>query len=75
MKRISQREARRLRCRVAALEAEREQRRNDYPGGWHIGSLTRHRDWFMGRIEAARLLRCTIVVTEESNKLKFYAIK
>lgn len=76
---ISQREARRLKARVEKLESiiksQRARWHNEYPGGTHIGTLTRDRDWLSGRIEGARLMRHAVVVTETgSGKLDFYAL-
>lgn len=76
---ISQREAHALAKRVEELEAERNAQRNrwarDYPGGTHIGGITRERDWLSGRIEAARMLGHAIVATEDNDgTIKFYAL-
>ena len=78
MKTISQTEARRLRKRVVELERTLSLQRcswvREYPGGIHLGTITRVRDWLNGRIEGARLLKHAVVVVDEENKLKFYAI-
>jgi hypothetical protein len=77
---ISQREARRLRKRVAALEREERERRfrwvETYPGGTHLGTITMPRDWLVGRIEAARLLGHAVVVTVPTNngEIRVYAL-
>jgi hypothetical protein len=78
---ISQREARRLKKRVEELEA-RERARNNrwagaWPGGVHLGGITRPDDWLNGRIDGARMLGHAVVVTVDSEvkKLNFYAVK
>lgn len=79
MKKISQREARALRKRVAALEEQaRHQRRawaRDYPGGVHIGSqavdpLT------IARIATARKLGHPVVAVpcDQAGLLDLYAV-
>lgn len=76
---ISQREAQRLKQRVKELEAlhagQRRRWGSENPGGVHLGSVKLSRDWFMGRIEAARLLGHAIVITESENNVHFYAVK
>ena len=77
---ISQREARRLKRRVEILEGIIKRQRNnwseDYPGGTHLGKLTRERDWLSGRIESARMLGHAIVVTEHKDGvINFYALR
>lgn len=79
MSEISQREAMRLKKRVAELEDAFEKQRSkwsaEYVGGVHLGYLTRERDCLSGRIEGARLLKHAVVVIEESNgRLSFYAL-
>lgn len=76
---ISQNEAHALAKRVQLLESERfAQRRawaRDYPGGVHLGSLSRERDWFSGSLEAAQKLSHAIVATvDEHGKINFYAL-
>lgn len=77
---ISQREARRLKNRVVELEQLQAQQRSiwvrDYPRGVHLGSLNLDRDWFMGRIEAARMLGHPIVAiqNEAGTQIRFYAV-
>ena len=77
---ISQREARRLKKRVEELEQVISDQRNrwssKYPGGIHIGTVTMERDWFIGRIEAARMMRHAVVATvpENNGKIEFYAL-
>ena len=76
---ISQREAGRLKKRVERLEGIIKSQRNkwaaDYPGGTHLGTITRDRDWFSGRIESARLLGHAVVVIEQSDGvMRFYAL-
>lgn len=75
---ISQREAHRIEKRVQELENERDKQRRrwsrEYPGGTHLGFITRDRDWFNGRLEAAQALHHAIVCTvEDSGKINFYA--
>ena len=76
---ISQREARRLKKRVQELETVHTQQRrrwgSENPGGVELGHVVLSRDWFMGRIEAARMLGHAIVITEAENKIHFYAVK
>lgn len=76
---ISQREARRLKKRIHELEYERAEQRNrwvrDFPGGIELGHITLPRDWFMGRIEAARMLGYAIVATEHENTLHIFAVE
>ena len=79
MPKISQRAARRLQSRVYELENTLNRQRSkwvvDYPGGVHLGYITRDRDWLSGRIEAARLLGHAIVATEgDDGHLHFYAL-
>ena len=76
---ISQREARRFKKRVQGLETQLDDQRRrwgaKYVGGVYLGSLTRDRDWFSGRVESARMLGHAVVVTEESDgKLNFFAL-
>jgi len=79
MAKISQREARRLKTRVRELEALHAQQRRRWgcenPGGVELGYVALSRDWFMGRIEAARMLGHAIIITEKENKIYFYAVK
>lgn len=79
MREISRRDARRLRKRVAHLEKILCDQRNrwsmEWPSGTHIGTMECTRDWLLGRIEAARLLRHAVVVTTGTNgKIDFYAL-
>lgn len=77
---ISQREARRLKKRVEELEqiinGQRNRFARSYPGGTHIGTVTMERDWFLGRIEASRMLGHAVVATVHDNngKIEFYAL-
>ena len=76
---ISQRQAREYRRRANELEDQLDSQRRrwnaEYVGGTHLGTLTYERDWFIGRIESARMLGHAVVVTEEGDgKLKFYAL-
>ena len=77
---ISQREARRLAKRVAALEGMIARQRSrwlpEYPGGVHIGNINMaERGWLLGRIEGARMLQHAVVVTSnDTNELMLYAL-
>ena len=77
---ISQREARRLKRRVALLEQERCDQRNRWcsgawPGGVHLGWIKRDVDWITGLLDAAQMLGHAIVVRQESNgRINFYAL-
>ena len=77
-KRISQREARRLRARVIALETEREDARrtyaSNYPSGTNIARMSIACDGaILSAIKTARALRHAVVVTTCGNELMFYA--
>jgi hypothetical protein len=80
MNKISQREARALKKRVAALLAVEADRRSawgsDYPGGVHLGTITRADDWLGGAIQAARKLKNAVVVaiSDDLTKVRFYAL-
>ena len=76
---ISQREAHQLAKRVEELERERDQQRsrwaNDYPGGKHLGYISRDRDWFSGLLEGAAMLNHAIVAKpNHAGKIDFYAL-
>lgn len=68
---ISQREAVRLRKRVAELESILDDQRNrwcqQWPGGIHLGKLTIERSWLIGRIEGARMLGHAVVVSTDTD--------
>lgn len=78
MKKISQAEAQRLKKEIKALKTREESLRyryaQPYPGGVLLGTLQRDKDWLTGRVEAARLLRHAVVVTEDGGLLSFYAL-
>lgn len=77
---ISQREARRLKKRVAELEALREKERSswvrEYPGGVHLGSWT-PAEWLFASIKTARRLGFPVVVAthDTENNIHFYVAK
>lgn len=76
---ISQREAHELAKRVDELERERDQQRSrwarGYPGGTHLGSITREHDWFAGKLEGAAALNHAIVAKpNDTGKIDFYAL-
>jgi hypothetical protein len=78
-RRISQREARRLRQRVEELEIAEVRRRRgwsaDYPGGVHIASVEYSADHrLLVAIGTARRLGHAVVVVERSGELLFYGI-
>lgn len=77
---ISQREARRLKKRVAELEQlQRDQRdrwSQSYPYGVLLGTLPRNPDWLTGRIDAARMLGHPVIITQDKcGTLSFFAPK
>jgi len=76
---ISQREARCLKKRAQELEQLHAQQRrrwgSEFPGGTELGHIKLPRDWFMGRIEAARLLGHAIIITESENAIHFFAVR
>lgn len=75
---ISQREARRLRKRVEALQREIDTRRNawasEYPGGVHLGTVELGDGSLKGAVYAARLLKHAVVVTLDGTRARFYAL-
>ena len=81
MKKISQREARRLRKRVAELERMESQRGNawcsDWPMGSNIGSMkVDPLNYLRGAIHTARLLKHAVVASVDDNgKISFHAMK
>lgn len=78
--RISQREARRLRKRVAELESAESDRRNrwvrDYPGGAQIATGTFSADSrVVTAINTARLLKHAVVATAgDDGVVRFFAL-
>lgn len=77
MTKISQREARRLRKRVAELESlvsrQRERWGHDYPGGTHIGS-TKPEATVYACVKTARALGHAVVTVENSGELMLFAL-
>ncbi len=80
-KKISQREARRLRKRVARLEHEQGVRvarwNREYPGGVNIATITLD-PVPMARLDVAQELGFTLVAkraTDGSSRLHLYAVK
>lgn len=76
---ISQAEARRLKRRVVELEDERRAQRrrwaSEYPGGVHLGSLSRNKDWLTGRIDGAHMLGHAVVIRQnDDGDLHFFAL-
>ncbi len=76
---ISQREARRLRKRVDALESADRVRRNrwaaTYPGGTHIATMAAvDLPKSLSAVETARNLQHAVVVTTDGNNVLFYAL-
>ncbi|MGE0594575.1 MAG: hypothetical protein AB7G23_02920 [Vicinamibacterales bacterium] len=77
--RISQREARRLKARVATLESlmasQREVWRHEFPGGVHIASTT------LGEVSSAKLNTARalghfiVATTRGTGEVFFYAVK
>jgi hypothetical protein len=79
---ISQREARRLRKRVAELEAIEAKRfggwaTSGYPGGIHLASRKIDTDgWLNGTMRTARRLGCVLVCTiDDAGEINYYAVK
>ncbi len=76
---ISQREARKLRKRVAELERQEDVRRshwvNDYPEGIHIAGLALGvtHETFVA-IKTARRLRHAVVAIERNGDVMFFAL-
>lgn len=75
---ISQREARRLRKRVAELEEADRVRRSawhsDWPGGVHLTGFVAHSD-IVAQVKTARKLGHAVVVTNTGDNLQLYACK
>lgn len=76
---ISQREAHKLLKRVQELEEAFNKQRSKWSqqffGGTHLGNIKRERDWFAGRLEAARELGNAIVCKcGEDGSISFYAL-
>lgn len=77
---ISQREARRLRKRVAELERVIDNQRNawaaDYINGTHLVTVERGIIGFeaFGMLAAARKLKHAVVINAHSDGVKFYAL-
>ena len=79
MKKISQREALRLRKRVAEFErierARHERWGSTYPGGVHIATIPIAPEAW-NRCDVARTLDHTLVVTvHTTNEIRVYAVK
>jgi len=77
MTKISQREARELKRRVARLENELDRQRNawvtEWPGGTHVRTLTID-DVTLETVRVSRLLKHAVVVTINSEgRLNLYA--
>ena len=74
---ISQRDAWRLKKRVAVLETAENQRRNDwtrdYPGGVHIASLNAD-PVLLAQVNTARRLSHAVVATVANIEIRFYAL-
>lgn len=79
-RKISQREARRLRKRVAELEQRESDRRNawvrDWPGGVDLGSgLAVHASWWWCVQTARKLGSAVVAIPVDGDKLKLFAVK
>ncbi len=80
MSKISQREARRLRKRVAELEEEQAARlakyRLDYPGGVQITSIDSLSDFGKGTFQTATRMNAALVCKydEGTGRLRVYAV-
>lgn len=82
MKKISQRQARKLLARVRELESILDKQRNRWSGEWpegvYLGSLNVAPEWLKGRIDAARLLNHAVVAaTRDSDhtSIRFYGLE
>lgn len=77
-KRISQREARRLRQRVADLERRERRRREvwcgDWFGGTDVGRVTVSADTYAALHTARRLSHALVAVTDNNNVVRFLAL-
>lgn len=75
---ISQREAHRLRKRVAELEllidGQRKSWSRDWPGGTHILTVTAPGAIALAAVHTARQLRHAVVVLEDGDNLQLYAL-
>lgn len=77
---ISQREARRMKKRLAELEQMEERRRNawrtDYPGGVNLVNISlADRPWVIATVKTARKLGHAVVVTSNGDaELQFYGL-
>lgn len=78
MKKISQREAQRLRKRVKELETEKRIRRNrwrsDYPGGISLRRFSTTDETFAA-LDTATMLGCTLVGKLDGRALIIYAVR
>jgi len=81
MKKISQREALRLKKRVAELEAVESRRlsawHGDYPGGVNMGKITyTDTSWILAKLFAAAQLKHVIIAKPSScmKEVNFYAV-
>lgn len=76
---ISQREARRLKKRVAELETAESARKqrwsSGYPGGVNIVTYTFDKDFHRGVMEGAQMLGHALVAKLDGATLKIYAVK
>jgi hypothetical protein len=77
MAKISQREARALKRRVAQLENDFKRQREswiaEWPGGVHIDNITvQHAEWHIAKT-ARRLGHAVVVVPGDQPQLKVYA--
>ena len=77
---ISQNEAHRLEKELIVLKRERRCERQawsrEYPGGTSLGEIKRDRDWFAGKLEAARALGFAIVaIPGEDGSIRFDALE
>lgn len=74
-RRISQREARRLRQRVEELERLEHQRRNAFVSDWPgVNIATLMCADVASKVHVARLLEHAVCVQERNNELRFYAV-
>ncbi len=77
-RKISQREARKMRKRLAELDQMERVRRNrwasDYPGGVHLTSLTVSDQAMAGRLAASNLFGAALVAKFDSGTLRIFAI-
>lgn len=78
MKKISQREARRMKRRIAELERTLDDQRkawmSDWPGGIYIDSCRLPSDTAPQSVRIARMLGHAVVAIDAGDELRFHAL-